>query len=111
MKTHVLIVSRTFPKTHPAAGEETHFVESIKNKIKTTTIRGNYEYWSNIVNSVNAGKAILSIRYWSDKPYRSKQVEFVRCTKLDAKEVFITNGVNGFQMTVDDEYLYYNDQF
>jgi hypothetical protein len=111
MKTHVLIVSRTFPKTHPAAGEETHFVESIKNKIKTTTIRGNYEYWSNIVNSVNAGKAILSIRYWSDKPYRSKQVEFVRWTKLDAKEVFITNGVNGFQMTVDDEYLYYNDQF
>lgn len=110
MKTYVLIVSRNFPKTHPAAGEETHFVESILNGIKTTTIRGNYDYWSNILDQVNAGKAILSIRYWIGKPYKSKQVEFSKCTKLVAKEVFITNGINGFQITVDDKYLYYPEK-
>jgi predicted phosphohydrolase len=103
-------MSKHFSKTHPAAGEETHFVESILSGIKTTTIRGNYDYWSKVVDQVNAGKAILSIRYWSDKPYRSKQVELAKCTKIDEKEVFITNGVNGFQMSIDDEYTYYTEQ-
>lgn len=110
MKTYVITVSRHFLKNHPAAGEPTHFVESILEGIKTTTIRGNYDYWSNIVDEVNAGTSILSLRFWSDKPYRSKQIEFAKCTKLDAKEVFVTNGVNGFQMTIDDEYTYYTEQ-
>lgn len=41
MKTIVLTVSRHFPKYHPLAGKETHFVESILELIKKTTIRGN----------------------------------------------------------------------
>ncbi len=94
MKTFVLIVSRHFPKTHPAAGEETHFVESILDLIKKTTIRGNYEYWGNIVDQVNAGKAILSIRYWTGSPYNyqkdgSKQKEFARCTKIKVDKIDI----------------------
>jgi hypothetical protein len=109
MKTYVLIVSRHFPKTHPAAGEETHFVESILNNIKTTTIRGNYKYWRKIASQVNAGEAVLSIRYWSDKPYRSKQVEFARCTKLSKDRVFITNDHNGFEMSVNNTYYYTYD--
>ena len=110
MKTYVLIVSRNFPKKHPAAGESTYFVESILNGTKTTTIRGNYKYWCNIVDQVNAGNAILSIRYWSGKPYASKQVAFAKCINLNTKVVFITNGINGFEITVDDEYTYYTEQ-
>ena len=63
MKTHVLIVSRTFPKKHSKAGEPTYFESKIRLTIdptihaivepdgeittdrKTTTIRSNYELW------------------------------------------------------------------
>jgi hypothetical protein len=110
MKTIVLTLSRNFPKTHPSAGKKTHFVESILNGNKKTTIRGNYERWQETADKLAEGTHILSLRYWSDKPYRSKQIEFAKCSKINLKEVFITNGVNGFQMSIEDEYTYYSDQ-
>ena len=87
MKTFVLTVSRTFPKTHKRAGQQTWFVEKINEAVmpisdepmmgkKIQTIRANYELWAKRIKEVQEGKAILSLRYWSDKPYRSKQVEF-----------------------------------
>lgn len=75
MKTHVLIVSRYFPKTHPKNGQETRFIENILELLKIHTIRGNYDLWEKRIKEVQEGKAVLSVRYWSDKPYRSKQVE------------------------------------
>ena len=88
MKTYVLTVSRYFPKTHKRAGELTHFVEKIldedDNKFehpKIHTIRSNYSLWSKRVYEIQAGKAILSIRYWSGKPYNSKQIEICRLDK------------------------------
>jgi hypothetical protein len=102
-------MSKYFPKTHPAAGEETRFVESILNGTKTTTIRGKYENWKNKASEVNEGKAILSIRYWTGSPYNykndnSKQKEFARCTKLSTDRVFVTNDHNGFEMSVESKY-------
>lgn len=108
MKTHVLTVSRYFPKTHKRAGEPTCFVEKIlseqipfglisKNEIekyepfsmfvfntdepKIHTIRANCPLWENRIEQVQKGKAILSIRYWSGKPYNSKQVEICQLDK------------------------------
>ena len=95
MKTHVLLVSRTFPKGHKREGDPTYFVEKTLNNgdilptsdvlieweivgfdPKIHTCRKNYELWAKRIKEVQEGKAILSLRYWSDKPYRSKQVEF-----------------------------------
>lgn len=92
MKTYVLIVSKTFPKTHARAGKSTGFVENI-NKLftgdckKIHTIRSNYDLWSNRAKEINAGKAVLSIRYWSDKPYRSKQIEICKLTKVGVEKL------------------------
>lgn len=95
MKTFVLTISRNFPKTHKRAGEETLFIEKITcgtlypgecsgcdfKSIKIHTIRSNYDLWEKRIKQVQEGKAVLSLRYWSDKPYNSKQVEFHRLDK------------------------------
>ena len=108
MKTYVLTVSRYFPKTHKRAGEPTHFVEKLlvgqydKNKDfylqdtnadfdreiffecrnpKIHTIRQNVELWKKRISEIQKGNAILSIRYWSGKPYNSKQVEICQLDK------------------------------
>lgn len=78
MKTYVLMVSIGFPKNHPRAGQPTGFVNKIIAGTKRHTIRANFELWEKRINEVNAGKAVLSLRYWSAKPYNSKQVEFLQ---------------------------------
>lgn len=83
MKTHVLILSEYFPKTHPKAGLETYFFESILHKVKKHTIRENFDYWEPKIKEVQEGKAVLSLRKWTGKPYNSKQVEVFRLTKED----------------------------
>lgn len=86
MKTFIITVARKYPSKHIRRGEDTNFVKKILNNYtvkvdelgaKIHTCRSNYEYWERIVNEVNAGKAILSVRYWSGKPRKSKQVEIV----------------------------------
>jgi hypothetical protein len=81
MKTYVLTVSRIFPKTHKRAGDETYFPVEILNKNKIHTIRSNYPFWAKRIKEIQEGKAILSIRYWSGKPYKSKQIEFCKLDK------------------------------
>ena len=104
MKTYVLTVSRYFPTTHKRAGEPTHFVEKLlagqydKNKDtqadfdreiffecrnpKIHTIRQNVELWKKRISEIQKGNAILSIRYWSGKPYNSKQVEICQLNRF-----------------------------
>lgn len=91
MKTYVILVARQYPVNHIREGEDTKFIEKIScavscpgdckscdsNWPKIHTGRKNYEYWKRIVDEVNAGIAILSVRYWSGKPRKSKQVEIV----------------------------------
>lgn len=89
MKTYVLTVSRYFPKTHKKSGQETYFVDKIQASIndvrqfrnKIHTIRANYELWAKRISEVQKGDAILSVRYWSGKPYNSKQIEICQLDK------------------------------
>jgi len=100
MKTYVVIVSCYFPKNHKRAGEKTNFsqklqlgIKNIPNSVmyneecdlvmdrKIHTIRSNYPLWSKRISKIQAGEATLSIRYWSGKPYNSKQVEIMQLDK------------------------------
>ncbi len=92
MKTYVLTLSQNFPKTHKRAGEETQFVSKIFNGKKIHTIRANYELWEKRINEVKEGKALISLRFWSGKPYNSKQVEFSKITSennIDVQKIQI----------------------
>ena len=91
MKTIVLLVSRNFPATHKRKGEptgfESHIICTLNNdlahQVKIHTIRANYPFWAKRIEQVRTGEAILSIRYWSGKPYNSKQVEICQFDKDD----------------------------
>ena len=96
MKTYVLTLSQKFPAKHPKHGEPTNFNSQLLNAVwrahnmsvgfpqfgmKLHTIRANYDRWRKRFAQIEAGKAILSVRYWTGKPYASKQVEFAQVTK------------------------------
>lgn len=83
MITYVLTVSESFPLKHKRAGIRTDFILSIAKKIKLHTIRGNYELWKKRFENIESGKACLSIRTWTGKPYNSKQVEQFKLYKSD----------------------------
>ena len=95
--TYVITISERFPAKHPKAGEPTGFPLAIKHYDKIHTIRGNYELWRKRFEKINAGKAILSVRSWSGKPYQSKQLEYFRYDN--------THGI-GIQKIQFDDYLY-----
>lgn len=80
MKTYVITLSRNFLAYHKRAGEETHFKEKFLSGEKLHTIRANYPLWEKRIKEVQDGRAILSIRQWTGKPYRSKQVEIATLT-------------------------------
>lgn len=77
------MVSRVFPSYHPKAGQETGFRAKIRAEMKLHTLRGNYELWKKRLDEVAAGKAYLSLREWSGKPYNSNQVEFHKLFAID----------------------------
>lgn len=73
LKTYVITLSKTFQQGHPRAGQPTNFRESIESGTKIHTIRCNYDLWAKRLDEVIAGRAVLSVRQWSGKPYDSKQ--------------------------------------
>lgn len=98
MKTYVLTLSQKFPSKHPNHGEPTNFNNQLLNAVwrahnmsvcfpqfgmKLHTIRANYELWRKRFEQIEAGKAILSVRYWTGKPYASKQMEICKLTNKD----------------------------
>jgi hypothetical protein len=124
--TYVLSVSQRFPTTHKKKGEPTGFVPKIyMNKtignldidylgedekriiqeatksywmfVKRHTIRGNYDLWKKRIAKVEKGEAIISIRIWSDKPYKSKQIEVFQLSNK--------NGVGIQQIQLSKEML------
>ena len=124
IKTYVLTVSEFFPKTHNKSGLPTGFIDKIGSKIKKHTIRGNYPLWKKRIEEIQKGNAILSIRYWTGKPYKSKQKEAYVLDKnsgigvqdlyFDDKrlsESFVSNetAVDGIQNYVSNEILAEND--
>lgn len=80
IKTYVIALSQHFLATHKRAGEPTDFKEKFLNGEKIHTIRANYPLWEKRVKEVQEGRAVLSIRQWTGKPYRSKQVEIAMLT-------------------------------
>lgn len=80
MKTYVITLSKNFLSNHPRAGEPTGFAEAIRKGNKIHTIRCNFPFWEKRIKEVQQGKARLSLRQWTGKPYRSKQVEIAELT-------------------------------
>ena len=89
MKTYVITLAKTFPAWHPRKGEPTEFLEKFLNgqagmsNAKLHTIRANYPLWEKRIKEVQLGKAVLSIRQWSGRPYCSKQVEIAMLTAVN----------------------------
>lgn len=87
MKTIVLMLSQTFPATHSRFGEPTNFRDGF-GVTKLHTIRKNKNgYWDKCAQEINEGKAILSVREWTGRPYRSKMRELARYTKIVLQHV------------------------
>lgn len=80
MKTYVITLSKRFLSNHPRKGEETGFADAFKSGRKIHTVRTNYELWEKRIKEVQEGKAVLSIRQWTDRPYMSPQKEIGRLT-------------------------------
>lgn len=89
MKTYVLMLSREFPSTHPKHGEPTDFKTKREVGIKKHTIRQNAMLWELRADEINAGRAVLSIRQWSGKPYEkgSHQIEVARLSRVGVQHV------------------------
>jgi hypothetical protein len=112
MKTYVLIVSERFPQTHKKKGQPTDFLASIHcavqctgncdecgyDKEKRHTLRGNYPLWKKRMDEVQRGEAVISTRYWSGKPYRSKQHTYMDLGKYD--------GVGVQELRTPDNFVY-----
>ena len=80
MKIYVITLSRCFLANHSKAGEPTNFKEKFLRGEKIHTIRANYPLWEKRIKEVQDGRAVLSVRQWTGKPYRSKQVEIATLT-------------------------------
>lgn len=95
-----MMFARTFPMTHPRKGEPTHFVEKIWKSLCANgecpeeldkfiqhyeaQVRGEYAKYNEIHrkgHTIRAGTRwevgdYFIPRVWSDKPYRSKTIQF-----------------------------------
>jgi hypothetical protein len=115
----VLTCSRQFPKGHPKAGQPTWFVEKVLNCFRredfslptsfipwtenyVTLLKGE-EYLKAMAvrdlkhHTIRAGNRwkvgdMASLRVWSGKPYRSKQIEFAQVEVKKVWEFSISHG-------------------
>lgn len=69
----VVTLSKKFFAQHYRAGEETEFKTKLNDGRKLHTCRSNYEYWKAKIAKLQETGGILSVRQWSEKPYRSPQ--------------------------------------
>ncbi len=97
-KTYVLTVSTVFPAKHRRAGEQTKFIEFIHRGLKIHTIRGNYELWKKRIDEINRGEAILSVRFWSGRPYHTKQTKVLVHEKVGIQKIQL----KPFDTIIDD---------
>ena len=77
---NVLILASVFPKAHPKSGLPTRFEEKFLNGKKIHTLR------ENKLERYRRGNKV-SVRRWSDKPYRSEQVIIKDGVKIDVQPV------------------------
>lgn len=77
---------------------------------KLHTIRGNYELWKKRIDEVQKGNAVLSIRQWSDKPYRSKQEIICELSAKDGIGIQTLECDYPFALVINDKSLHLRDQ-
>lgn len=77
-KVYVLRLSKKFLTGHRKAGQDTNFKELFLSGVKIHTIRSG-EYWEKACREVNEGKAVISLRQWSAKPYASPDDPELAC--------------------------------
>lgn len=107
MKKFRMPISKTFPATHPKAGQPTYFFEAICESKKLHTIRSNYHNWANRAKQVNENIATITYYEWDGIPYRSSNTDlftlkFMHVSKLEFADpggVTINNICNVF---IDD---------
>lgn len=131
MKTYVITLSQVFPTWHKRAGEPTKFraaflsgqtcskckkrnhamcTSECFSGLKIHTIRANYPLWLKRITEVQAGKAVLSVRQWTGKPYRSPQEEIAILTNEDGLgiqelkmiDLFRPTTINGNRVELPD---------
>lgn len=123
----VLTVSRTFPAYHPRRGEPTYFVEKILKAMEdaypdqygTLVYEAGealgYKYADECLiavdsvqpklHTIRAGNRwkvgdMASLRYWSGRPYNSKQIEFAQ---VEIKKVWLIE-INGGVIYINNNY-------
>lgn len=113
MKTYVITLSKNFMSGHPKEGQPTNFKQAFlcgqNNSEKTVdcpyrkihTIRENYPLWESRIKEVQAGEAILSIRQWSGKPYRSPQETIANLTKDNGVGIQLLDCDQPFALEID----------
>ena len=101
MKTYVLTISTVFPTYHKKSGNPTNFIDKLLSREKRHTIRSNYELWSKRIEKVNKGEALISVRYWSGKPYNSKQIELAKVYKARVEHFPIYNSFNQYYAIIE----------
>lgn len=128
IKTYVLIVSPTFPATHKRKGEKTYFVDKINKRnsafnnfldwAKIHTCRKNYPLWEKRIKKIQAGEAILSIRYWLQPGGcyvpGNKQIEVCQLDKdsgigIQIIEFIGFHAVIDYNVVTDKEHVAKND--
>lgn len=80
------MLSKAFPATHPKSGQPTFFRDKVLAAVfkdntawqKLHTIRENYPLWLERIKEVERGEAVIVLRQWRDRPYRSKTTEITR---------------------------------
>ncbi|MFS2644226.1 hypothetical protein AAH098_15350 [Bacteroides uniformis] len=131
MKTYVITLSQVFPTCHKRAGEPTKFRAAFQSGqtcskckkrnpamctgecfsgLKIHTIRANYPLWLKRITEVQQSKAVLSVRQWTGKPYRSPQEEIAILTNEDGLgiqelkmiDLFSPTTINGNRVELPD---------
>lgn len=62
--------------------------------------------WKKRIDEIHAGKAVLSIREWSGKPYASPQIELMKTTQVSVQKLERTL-LGWFVDDVDSDLCFY----
>ena len=132
------MLSVAFPKTHIRAGQPTQFIEAfisgqgcsfcpnnawcdpkkescVAPFKKLHTIRANYPLWKKRIEAVQRGEAVINIRVWQGKPYRSKTTLISTLTAKDGVGIqeltFLRNDLHSPASIDGRQYSLFSDHF
>lgn len=90
-KRIIIILAKRYPIVCGRKNEPTDFAEKIKDGRKKHIIKGNYYLWKHNAELLAKGGYYLSVRQWSERPFRSPQEEVMRIDKpIDVRPIKLT---------------------